>query len=232
MEQHSGFNAVDLAVVATILISGALALWRGLVRELLSLAAWTGAAFAAVYFYPTLRPWMHEHIKNDFGADVASGFAVFCIALLILLPLAYFVSGLVRGKALTAIDRSLGFLFGIARGALIVSLLFFVTLWVWPEKEKEPALLAQAKTRPLLASGADVMKDFLPQEEMKKMTERMNALEKPHSDKQPPLDQEPSPTNVTTTVSTKTDAVPDTKPSAQQVLDKAPSPTDKPAEKP
>ena len=96
------------------------------------------------------------------------------------LPLAYFVSSLVRGRALTAIDRSLGFVFGIARGVLIVCLLFLVTLWVWPEKEREPEALAQAKSRPLLASGAEAMKDFLPQEEMKKMTERLNALENPH----------------------------------------------------
>ena len=81
MEQHSGLNVVDLAVIAVILISGALALWRGLVREVLSLAAWTGAAFATVYFFPALRPWMHSHIKNEFGADIATGLTLFCVSL-------------------------------------------------------------------------------------------------------------------------------------------------------
>src|ERR1700735_1940027 len=130
MEHHSGLNVVDLGVIAVILISGALALWRGLVREVLSLAAWTGAVLITVYFYPALRPWMHNHIKNEFGADVATGFTLFCIALLILLPLGYFLSSFIRGRALTAIDRSLGFVFGVARGILIVCLLFLVTLWV------------------------------------------------------------------------------------------------------
>src|SRR5262249_54080199 len=116
MEQHSGLNIVDIVVFATILLSGALALWRGLVRELLSLAAWVGAAMATVYFYPHLRPWMHEHIKSEFGADAATGLTIFCAALIVLIPIGYLISGLVRGRALTAIDRSLGFVFGLGRG--------------------------------------------------------------------------------------------------------------------
>jgi len=239
MEHHSGLNVVDLGVIAVVLISGALALWRGLVREVLSLAAWTGAVLITVYFYPSLRPWMHAHIKNEFGADVATGFSLFCVALLILLPLGYFLSSFIRGRALTAIDRSFGFVFGIARGVLIVSLLFLVTLWVWPEKEREPEALAQARSRPLLVSGAEAMKNLLPQEEMKKVTERLNAIEKPAPE--PRLDQPPTPTNVTGTVNAKSDAVSETKPGTtvpvqnqvRQITDQQPnSPTDKPATKP
>jgi membrane protein required for colicin V production len=210
MEQHSGLNIVDLVVFAVILLSGALALWRGFVRELLSLAAWTGAAYATVYFYPLLRPWMHQHIKNEFAGDAPTGLILFCVALALLIPLGYFISGLVRGRTLTAIDRSLGFVFGLARGVLVVSLLFLITLWVWPEKE--PEVLAQARTRPYMAEGAEVMKSFLPEDDSKKTADGVKTPgEKP--DVAPPLDQAPTPAATTTTVTAaKTDPAPQAKP--------------------
>jgi len=211
MEQHSGLNVVDLVVFAVILLSGALALWRGFVREFFSLAAWTGAALVMVYFFPLLYPWMHHQIKSEFGAQAATGMSLFCLALVIFIPLGYFMSSFVRGRALTAIDRSLGFVFGLARGVLVVCLLFLITLWIWPEKKKEPEVLAQAKTRPILAYGAEAMKDLLPQNDMKIVAERINALDETTT--AAPLDQPPTPVAATTTAATtvttaKTDAAP------------------------
>ena len=242
MEQHTGPNLVDLAVFAVILLSGALALWRGFVRELLSLAAWAGAACATVYFYPLLRPWMHQHIKNEFAADALTGLTLFCVALAILIPLGYFISGLVRGRALTAIDRSLGFVFGLARGALVVCLLFLITLWVWPEKEKEPEVLAQAKTRPFMADGAEVMKSFLPEDDSKKAGNGTNPKEEKSVTGTVPIDQPPTPANVTTTATAaKAGPTPETKPGdttiskegVRQVIDQLLGPsTEKPPSKP
>jgi len=182
MEQHSGLNAVDLAVIATILISGALALWRGFVRELLSLAAWTGASAITVYCYPLLQPWVHHRIKTELTADAVAGLSIFVTSLIVLLIISHFISSLIRGRALTAIDRSLGFVFGLARGLLVVCLLFLLTLWVWPEEKKEPELLAHAKTRPLMVAGTDMIKGLLPKEEVKKITDDAHAFEKKMDD--------------------------------------------------
>lgn len=176
--EHTNINYVDLAVFGIILVSGLLALIRGFVRELLSLGAWVGASLAALYYYPLLKPWMLEHItKNEQIASGASGAVIFCAALLVLIPLGILIAGLVRGQTLTAIDRSLGFVFGLARGMLVVCLLFLLTLWLWPDKDKEPPMLAQAKTRPLMVIGAEILKTFLPKEEMDKATNSLNALD-------------------------------------------------------
>jgi len=178
MAQSSGMNAVDLAVIGVILLSGGLALWRGFVRELLSLAAWIGASLIAVYFYPSLQPWMHRHIHTEITADACTGLALFCGSLAVLIPIGYFVGGLIRGRALTAIDRSLGFVFGLARGVLVVCLLFLITLWVWPEEKKEPDMLAHAKSRPMMVAGAEVIKNLLPAEQVKKISDDAHAITK------------------------------------------------------
>ncbi|MGE3624034.1 MAG: CvpA family protein [Bdellovibrionales bacterium] len=202
--QHSGINMVDIAVFGVILVSGLLALWRGFVREFFALLAWAGAAFITVAFYPALRPWMHQRIETDFAADLATGAALFCGALVVLIPIGYVVSGLVRGRALTAIDRSLGFVFGVARGALLVCLLFLITLLIWPEKEKEPKMLAEARTRPFLAYGAEAMKNLLPEDDVKKMSKRMKEMEA--KGEIPRLDQPP--VMKTTTTAKSGDALP------------------------
>jgi len=181
--EHSSWNMVDLAVLGVVLASGLLALIRGFVREAVALTVWLGASAAAVYLYPLFKPWVHHHIKTELVADAATSVGVFCAALVILIPLGHVVSGLVRGRALTSIDRSLGFVFGLMRGALVVCLLFLLTLWIWPDKEKEPDILAQAKTRPLMQAGAEVLKTFLPKEDMDKAQKSMNAVS------QIPLDQ-------------------------------------------
>jgi len=172
----SGMNIIDLAVFAIILFSGLLALMRGLVREVLSLGAWAGAIMATVYLYPTLRPWMHQHIHTASMADAATVITLFCVALAILIPAGFFLAGLVRGRALTAIDRSLGFIFGLLRGAAVVCILFLLSLWVWPDKVSEPGPLADARTRPFLVYGAEMMKVFLPKEDIQKVDENMRAF--------------------------------------------------------
>jgi membrane protein required for colicin V production len=182
-------NIVDYIVFGIILLSGLLALFRGFVREVLSLASWVGAAAATVYFYPQLRPWMHAHIKSDFGADALTGLVLFCLALAILIPIGYLISGLVRGRALTAVDRSLGFVFGLARGVLVVCLLCLITLWIWPDVKKTPDELVQARTRLYMVAGAAEIKSFLPKEEMDKMDKRMDALDIKMEEAPPSLEQ-------------------------------------------
>lgn len=194
METHSVFNTLDYIVIGIVLLSGLLALLRGLMREIFSLIAWVGAYFAAVKFYKLALPTVHHYIKHDKTAEWAAMAAVFLIALIILMLLGFFICGLVRGKALTAIDRSLGFIYGLARGALVVSLLYMVAVIVlWPDIDTLPAkpadaaqkteaeqkqedkdhtsppdLLMEAKTRPALAYGASVLKNIIPKEMLDK----------------------------------------------------------------
>ncbi len=192
MDPHHTFTTIDYIVIGTILFSGLLALMRGLLREVFSLLAWAGAYFAATKFYIVLVPFLHPYIHKETAVEWASMAAMFCLAMLLLTLLGFAICSLIKGRALTSIDRSLGFLFGLLRGGLIVCLVYLVsTLLLWPDidqprlheqpethlaadqqqaKTQEPTGhweppegLLHARTRPLLASGAHLIEGIIPQ---------------------------------------------------------------------
>jgi membrane protein required for colicin V production len=122
-----GFTVVDGAVALVILLSGVLAYSRGLVRETLSILGWVGAAVAAWYFAPMATPLVQEiPILSDFLGDscelsVIAAFAgVFAIALILISIFTPVFAGAVQRSALGGVDQGLGFLFGVARGVLLV----------------------------------------------------------------------------------------------------------------
>ena len=182
MEPQTAFNNFDYIVVGIVLLSALLALMRGFVRELFSLIAWVGAYFVAINFFKPAIPWAHRYVKNDQMAEWTAMGIVFVITLIILMILGYFICGLVKGKTLTVIDRSLGFLYGLARGALVISLVYLGAVMIfWPDidlppsaqkgdkdRNKPPEFLLESKTRPVLAFGADALKVLLPKEMLNK----------------------------------------------------------------
>jgi len=179
MELHGAFNNLDYIVLSVILLSGFLALMRGFVREMFSLVAWIGAYIVGTKFYAPAVPLVRHYIpKNEAAAKWVAMGSVFVISLILLTIIGYFISMLVRGRALTAIDRSLGFLYGLARGVVVVSLVYLCAVnFIWPDidapssqrqedKDHRPLsdLLVKAKTRPLLAFSADMLKKLVPQD--------------------------------------------------------------------
>ncbi len=145
MDAHTGLNTFDYAVLATVLLSGMFALLRGFVKELFSLLAWVGAYYSSVRLNGLVLPWVHTYIKSDHAATIAATVGVFCFALIILMVVGSLASQLVRGQTLTAIDRSLGFIFGIARGLLLVSLIYFSAESIlWPDLD--PDVQAEMKS--------------------------------------------------------------------------------------
>ena len=121
------FTLVDGIVLAVIVISAVLAYARGLVRESLSILGWIVAAVLGFSFAPMVEPLMREIpvLRDVLGTScelgVLAGFAVvFVIALIIVSLFTPLLAGVVQNSALGPIDQGLGFLFGIARGVLLV----------------------------------------------------------------------------------------------------------------
>jgi len=178
METESVFNNLDYIVLTVILLSALLALLRGFVRELFSLVAWVGAYFASLKLYTLAIPLSKHYIKNTQVAEWGAMAIVFVISLIILSVIGYFVCRLIKGKTLTAIDRVLGFFYGLARGVLVVSLVYLGAVMIlWPDidassvekamdtdRNEPPEFLLKAKTRPLLAWGGKALMTFVPQE--------------------------------------------------------------------
>jgi len=73
-----------------------------------------------------------------------------------------YLARLVRASALSPIDRTLGFIFGLARGVLIVCLAYLLLDFVQPSER--PAWIRDAKSAPYLHQGADMLRQFLPEQ--------------------------------------------------------------------
>jgi membrane protein required for colicin V production len=93
-------------------------------------------------------------------ADIAGGAAIFLLVLLISSFITHGISRQVRKSAVSAVDRSLGFAFGLVRGVLLASLCYMVVdKLMAPDL---PDIVTEAKTRPLLATGARLIQSLIP----------------------------------------------------------------------
>lgn len=128
-----GFTIIDAVVAAVIILSAILAWSRGFVRESLAILGWIGAAVLAFLFAPTVRPMVAQlPVLDRFMGDscelaTIAGFAVvFALALVIFSIITPLFSSVVQRSALGGVDQGMGFLFGVARGILLVAIAFIV----------------------------------------------------------------------------------------------------------
>ena len=128
----SEFNIVDGVVLAIVIISSLLAYSRGLVRELMSIAAWIIAAFLAYFLAPEVLPFVQEipyigAILSDSCelAILASFTAVFAIALMLVSFFTPLLSVVINKTALNRPDQALGFIFGVLRGIALIAISLF-----------------------------------------------------------------------------------------------------------
>jgi membrane protein required for colicin V production len=157
-------NLVDLGIAGVLLISALLAFTRGLVRETLSIAAWAAAVLATIYGFPHLREFTRTYIKAQLLADAITGVTIFIVTLVVCAAISHALSRNVRGSSFGALDRSLGFLFGLLRGAVLVCLAYLLLLWAMPKAEDQPDVVRQAKSLPLVAQGAKILSSLLPRD--------------------------------------------------------------------
>jgi membrane protein required for colicin V production len=149
-------NTVDAVVLIFIGISTLIAFLRGFVREILTVGSWIGASLATIYGRWIVEPRFEKWIANKAAADIVGDVTLFLVVLVVLSLLSHAISRFVRGSALTAVDRSLGLLFGLLRGAVLVSLAYIVIVWFDPE------IVRGARTGPMMARGAEILKSWAP----------------------------------------------------------------------
>jgi membrane protein required for colicin V production len=128
-----GFTLIDAIVAGVIVLSAILAYSRGLVREAMAIAGWIGAAVLAFVFAPSVQPLVKElPVVGSFLGDscelsIIGAFAlVFAVGLVIAALFTPLFSSAVQRSALGGIDQALGFLFGVARGIILVAVAFIV----------------------------------------------------------------------------------------------------------
>ncbi len=143
-----------LAVLGTLLVSGVLAMLRGFVRELLGIGAWIGAAVAAFAFYPRLAPTQHGLLDPGLVSDLAAGGAIFVVVVIVLSLLARLLANRVQDSAAGSIDRTLGFIFGLARGAALVCFAYIALAFFGGDRERWPDWLRGAQSLRFAEPGA------------------------------------------------------------------------------
>jgi membrane protein required for colicin V production len=128
-----GFTIIDGVVALVIVLSGLLAYSRGFVREALAIAGWVVSAILAFMFAPQVQPLVKEiPFVGDFIAEscelgmIGAFFVVLAVALIVASLITPLFSSLVQRSILGGLDQGLGFLFGIARGILLVAIAYFV----------------------------------------------------------------------------------------------------------
>jgi len=128
-----GFTLVDAGVAVIIVLSAILAYSRGFVREAMAIVGWIAAAVLAFIFAPRAEPLVREiPVLGDFLGDscelsiIASFAAVFAVGLVLASIFTPLFAGAVQRSALSGVDQALGFLFGVARGVLLVAVALVV----------------------------------------------------------------------------------------------------------
>lgn len=151
---------VDYTALTILGLSTLLGLWRGLVRELLSLAGWLAALFLAAQFAPAAALWLPQDLMTPLARQLVAAVAIFVVISVLAGLGALLVAKAVHAVGLGLIDRSLGAIFGLGRGLLILlvcTVLIGLTGFV-----KNPAWQAAAMRGPL-ETVAITVKPYLPQ---------------------------------------------------------------------
>jgi membrane protein required for colicin V production len=153
---------VDLVILAVLVGSALLAFMRGLVREVLGLTAWVGAIFAGVWALPRVRPRFQNWLGGGSSwIDPVAFAAVFIVALIVLLLVSKWISAIVRGSPLGGVDRSLGLIFGLARGAALV-ILAYIAVGMVIQVDRWPDVVLKAESMWPAYQGARWVLDRLP----------------------------------------------------------------------
>lgn len=191
------FTYIDGAAAAIVLLSAILAYSRGLTREIFAIGGWILAGIAAFFFAPQLEPLMREiPVVGDFlaGQCILSMLASFALILAAgLLVLAVFTpifSSIVLESALGPIDRVLGFLFGVARGVLLIAVAYVI--YINLSGDEIPAALQNAAAKPMLDEAAALIDQYRPEEVPDWFSQRVDALMSPCTGDAPAPETPPS----------------------------------------
>jgi membrane protein required for colicin V production len=152
------FQLLDFILIGIMLVSGILALARGFTREVLSLIAWAAAAVAAYFAIQQkqLLDLVTPYVDKPILAQIAVGAVAFIITLIIVSIISVKISDRVVDSSAGAFDRSLGFIYGLVRGLVLVSIAYLFYGWLQPPENQED-WIRNAQTLPIVQKVSDAL---------------------------------------------------------------------------
>jgi membrane protein required for colicin V production len=116
-------TTVDYLIVALVILSAAVGLVRGFLREIIALATWVVALLVAWHFAGWLEPYLGGLLSSPPVRPWAARALLVIAVLLIGAGLGAIITHFVRLSLFSSTDRFLGFLFGVVRGLVILGVL-------------------------------------------------------------------------------------------------------------
>jgi membrane protein required for colicin V production len=142
-----------------MLVSGFLAMVRGFTREVLSIFSWAVAAVAALYLTPKYWQTVESYFPSPAFAQIGFAAGVFIITLIIVSLITFRISDRVLDSRVGALDRTMGFLFGLARGFLLVAIVFIL---ISALARDQPTWITEAKSYPILKQTQVAIESLMP----------------------------------------------------------------------
>ncbi len=183
---------IDILVIVILLISAMIAFLRGAIREVLTITGVVGGLAAAFYIGPKIAPlfkgWLGvvEGTEPEklfgilpydlLGMILAYG-AVFITVVIILSILSHFLAETIRNLGLGAVDRTLGFIFGLIRGIILLGLLY-LPVHIFAASDSKDEWFAGSKTHLYLEKTAAELEKFIPESAKDDMKESVQQIEK------------------------------------------------------
>jgi membrane protein required for colicin V production len=150
---------LDVILIAIMLISGFLAMVRGFTREVLSIFSWAVAAVAALYLTPKYAHLVEVYVGNPSIAQIVFAAGVFIVTLIVVSLITFRISDSVLDSRVGALDRTFGFVFGLARGFLLVAIVFILFNAL---ARDQPEWVRNARSYPILQSTQVAIESLLP----------------------------------------------------------------------
>lgn len=172
MEQ---LNNLDVVLLIIIGISALVGIARGMTKEILSICGWGLAAVSTFYLTPLVNPITKNYIASDILSNLVSGLAVLIVFCIVWIIIEDKISALIRQSKLSTLDRLFGFIFGAARGGLLVVLVALMISTLVPESMKIGAL-SESKIFKEASLYVEPVKSMIPQSWIDSIKEKTESL--------------------------------------------------------
>ena len=168
-------NNMDIAILVIVGISALIALWRGLVKEVLSIVGWVLAGAAVIYLLPVLNPFTLKYIESGWMAGIATAAFILIVFMIVWIYATAGVVGKIRTSKLSGLDRLLGLFFGIVRAFLLIVLMYILISWMMPVKS-QPDLLRKSKYFQIAGNFAEPIEKLIPKDTLDAIKEKTSEV--------------------------------------------------------
>ena len=170
-------TTLDYIYIVVVLASTVWATIRGGVYETIATLSWIVAAIAARFAAPVLDGWLQNWFKlseSTVGTLVASYFVVFFVILIVVGFFNQKLRDRIQGSIMNVTDHTLGVIFGIVRGVLVMGIVYWGLLWYYSDSPRLPRWLDMARTRPIMqVTAVKIDEWFIPGSENKLLARDM-----------------------------------------------------------